>query len=347
MSISDKLKAVVLSGILTTSSVPAMSQTPANSPQQAKPVATAQQPAQEEKSIYDNWGKVSGSFENLFTPPSFRKRIPEAVWNNGKVWAEIIKAQAAKGQFLYPQVSEGVPPLTTMMPGYPKVPTPGGALNLKQFAEYVQFSALNPDPRVKQILGEDLVFPKVIIGVITPDNTFDPRWRKRMDDVRLSVSEMVAGVRKEGDKLVPTEVGSLSKLYGGQVYEIVRVIADKNDVIFSEIQNKNLSLKDGIIITLADRGLPRIETNLLDMEIHLNSIFKSNRHAITNLELFCSSEENRKLIGKPCDSLNIGKLAVNQGTAGGNSGTGKAGGSAGGKAGGTASAGATAQIPGL
>lgn len=278
-SISDKLKAVVMGGVITAASTlsPGMAAAADNN-QQAKAAPAATQTTAVPR-LFHQRGTTPGSFENLFRNPEVRKQLPDAFWENGKKFAEIVKQNAAKGNFWNMPVYEGVPPIAQFMPGYPKTPIPGGALNIKQFAEYLDFVALNGDPRLTAAGKPNAIFPRVIVGVVTPDNSLDPRWRKRMADAKKEAVE------------IEQKFGAS---HGAAVYEIVRVIADDDDTIFVEAmeegKGKSVPLKDAVIVTVPGRTVPFISYNMLQLGVHLEKVFTENRHVKTNRELYCESD---------------------------------------------------------
>lgn len=300
VSISDKLKAVVMSGVITASSLSGASAMAADGAQQsanALPAAT-----QTAKQQYHAYGSTLGSFENLFLNPEVGKQLPDEFWNKGKEFSEKVKVLGAKKKYWPIELNEGVPPVTQFMPGYPKVPIPGGALNVRQFADYVKFVTLNGDPRKTAAGPPNTMLPRAFVGVITPDNSLDPMWRKRMADAYKEAFEIQQ---------------KYAESHGAWVSAVVRVIADDNETILREATGKKMSLKDGIIVIFPNRPTSNIVYNMYDLEGVLEYNFTRNYHLLTNREFFC----------EPGSDLSKSKVCAPPGQAqNGNADTGKAGG---------------------
>lgn len=272
-SISDKLKAVVLSGLLTVSATNAVAadNTVAMANQQ-QPTATQQQKS---KGSF-----VKGSVDEMFDFP-----LADAFWNNGKGFAEQAKQVAQqsykpedpkKMQIINPKIFEAAPN--------------GGAFNLAQFAEYVKYSAYNGDPRFKKD-GKPILFPRVIIGVVTPPDRLNvnPMWHKRMADAQ---------------RIAVEETQKLAREKGAAVFEIHRIIAEPDEMIYSGAGGKKYKMDDTFVVTVGNRfeygGSEKkgyiFPADLMELRLALKDLFGDDKHVSTDAEYvqtFCIKHEDR------------------------------------------------------
>lgn len=300
-SISEKLRAVVMSGVITATSFAGTSAMAADNPQQtanAAPAAT-----QTAQRVLHQWRP--GTFEDLFLNYNVEKQLSEGFWDNSKAFAGVVKQNAAKGNFWNMPVREGVPPIAQFMPGYEQISTEmssRGALNIRQFADYVNFVNLNGDPRLTAAGKSNPLYARVIIGVVTPRDLsgVDPNGlaktavavKDRLIDGKEIKSEdnfwraRMAAAKREAVAIEKKYGAS----HGASVYEIVRVVADDNETIIRELgsnKGKPMPLKDALIVTVPGRATSTISYNMYDLETVLEQVFVKNNHIMSNREYYC------------------------------------------------------------
>lgn len=214
------------------------------------------------------------SFEELFLSPVVAKQLLDAFWNNGKKFAQLVKQRAADGNYWNTIVYDGLPPITGVA-GYPKIFSPGDRLNVGQFAEYVNFVALNGDPRLAVAGKPNPIFPKIIIGVVVPRvvDGNDSFWRQRMAEAK---KEAIAVEGKMGES------------HGACVWEIVRVTADDHEVIRvgggGDGKKIDMPLRNAIIVTVPARRASGVVYDANELRIKLEGIFEDNLHVLTRNE---------------------------------------------------------------
>lgn len=267
-SISDKLKAVALSGAITVSSLTgaftaedAQAQQAANTSQPAASATTAQK-APESK---------YPAIESMFS-----QNLSKKFWHDGITFSALMSDMAKKGS-----IPKALPILydTKLPPEAIRLldaPVSGTAMDIHGFAKYVKHMAHNGPPLIKG--GSNI--PRVIIGVVTPADTLNvqPGWRKHM----ATVAEVSRSASQE-----------FVKDYGSLAHEVVRIVPSDNDKFYSKVRKVEFELKEGDIILTAggmfvhsptggksevSSKTTALSSDYADLRLGLELLFRQGKH---------------------------------------------------------------------
>lgn len=321
-SISDKLKAVALSSAITASLTGAFTAEDAH----AQQVANTSQPAASAQASSTQKAKQSQypEIEKMFI-----QNMKPQFWHDGLTLAAAISDMVKKTG----SMPKALPLLydTKLPPEAIKLldaPVSGTAMDIHGFAKYVKHMANDGPPLIK---GGNNV-PRVILGVVTPADTFNvqPGWRKNMVDVAKQA------------RLIAQEH---AKDYGSLVHEIVRVVPSENDQFHSSVRGIDFKLREGEIIVTVGGALhlgvnggaekaflddALFATDLRDLEVALSHIYTTGLHVHSalgytkylNKTIECKQEMARLDIFKYTAE---GKQAAAEKAASGKSSSGKSG----------------------